>query len=272
MRGSAMAVINVLYLPRDDRLRMIVRTALDFVEEVYRDELLSGLKFISFDLDSDFEVENTKFIASRESFWDVVNPVRGKLEPKPPFFFISHYHPIKKYVWIPVSKHRRVSDIFTSIAHELAHHVKYLLPSEDVEGLFWALINDLELYDLAWRYKASRRLATEIHIAIDEMIAIYIVHNYFRNLERAPTTPTTLTYIHDYAIAKYVETTRHPPKSKHEADILAKFYFKAAYKDLARFKKELHEMFIKISKKLPADVLESSRAKYGILYREEPIA
>jgi hypothetical protein len=31
-----MAVINVLYLPRDDRLRAVVRTTLDFAEEVYK--------------------------------------------------------------------------------------------------------------------------------------------------------------------------------------------------------------------------------------------
>jgi hypothetical protein len=42
--------------------------------------------------------------------------------------------------------------------------------------------------------------------------------------------------------------------------------YKIARSDLAEFRKEVHGVFTKMIKKLPADVLESNRAKYGILY------
>jgi hypothetical protein len=46
--------------------------------------------------------------------------------------------------------------------------------------------------------------------------------------------------------------------------------YKIARSDLVEFRKEIHGIFAKMIKRFPADVLESNRAKYEVLYRTTP--
>jgi hypothetical protein len=41
-------------------------------------------------------------------------------------------------------------------------------------------------------------------------------------------------------------------------------------RDLANVRRVVHEVFKKLAKKFPVDVLESNRAKYEVLYRATP--
>jgi hypothetical protein len=259
-----MTVINVLYLPRDDRLRLFVRLALDFVEEVYRDDVLSGLKFVSFDRDDKFDVEQAKYIADREGFG---------LEPKSPLFEWPHYNDKYRYVWVPISRREKISYIFDVVAHEVTHHAFDKLSAKDRMALAVALRNDLgvEVDEIIVRHRPSSALVKDIAKIMGETVTRYIVYNYFTALEREPRTPTPLTDIRSFAEAGYFTSTVWPPRSKYRAEVLSIIYYKMAYNDLPNYRRAIHEMFMKLIKKLPVDVLESNRAKYEILYREEPI-
>jgi hypothetical protein len=258
-----MTAINVLYLPRDERLRTIVRTALDFVEEVYRDEVLSDLKFVSFDPDDEIDVVQAKHVADREGF---------RLERRSFVFGLPHYDSKFMYAWVPISREWSISYLFEVVAHEVTHHAFDKLPAKDRMALATALRNDLgvEVDEMIRRRRPPSELAEEITKAINETVTAYIIDNYFKRLEREPKTPTTKTYIQRFAETWYKYYGSIAP-SKHEREIMSMIYYKMAYNDLPNYRETIHRMFTKLIKKLPVDVLESKRAKYEILYRGEPL-
>jgi hypothetical protein len=258
-----MTVINVLYLPRDDRLRLFVRLALDFVEEVYRDDVLSDLKFVSFTADDEFDEEQVKYIIEREGF---------AIKPKSSRFYWPHYDSEKVYAWVPVSTGLQISELFRFVVHEVTHHAIHKLPVEDKIVLTMALRGDLgaKVDEMIRRYPSSE-LVKHIALIVDETVTLYIVDNYFKLLEREPKKPTHLTGIHSFAGSRYYIILAFPPSPKHLAEVLSEIYWKTAFDDLPNYRRAIHETFLKITKKLPVDVLESNRAKYEILYREEPI-
>jgi hypothetical protein len=272
-----MPVINVLYLPRDDRLRMIVRIAIDFVEEVYRDDVISGLRFVVFDDTDSFDVEQVKYIAVKEGFAGEVEHRGCTYKPRLPRFSWPHYDYDRRYAWVPVLKYSKIPRIFGSVVHEVTHHVVGGLPREDVNAIINALRADLgaDVEEALVRYARYASLSGKVpkwvsylRDVIEEITVTYISRNYFANLEREPRTPTLLTGIRDFATLVHFATPSHPPIYR----TLGKLYYKMAHQDLASFRRAVHGAFAKTIKRFPADVLESNRIKYEILYREEPIA
>jgi hypothetical protein len=266
-----MPVINVLYLPRDDRLRSLVRLALDFVEDVYKDESLANLKLVSFDRGDSVDVEQAKRIIVREKFTTMFGHGVRELE-RLVSFNVPHYSSAEGYVWIPVSKHHTAQRIFDVIAHEVTHHVLFNLPIEDKESLYRAFYKDIRIDEVMAGRKVrltidlAMLMGKEIVTFVHELATVYTVDNYFIYLQRVATTPTTNTRIGFIAINRYSNILANPPRSRELAEILSIIYIRAAYDDLARFRNEVHRVFSEVVKKLPADVLESNRAKYGILY------
>jgi hypothetical protein len=272
-----MPVINVLYLPRDGGLRLIVKTALDLVEEVYRDDTLSGLRFFSFVIDDDLDVEQVKHVAFMEGLTNLVKRTGHGLEPIPPYFYIPHYQTMKEYAWAPLSMDLRASSIFRIVAHEVTHHAIRRLPEEGMSALLSTFRADVDLNEIIRRHKllATRglgfKLAFEIRYIVDEVATKYIVHNYFLGLEREPEMPTFLANIQEFALEEHRDLARRWPEPEYKqlAEALSDIYMKMAYKDLVQFRKEVHEWFANLMiKKLPVDVLKSNRAKYEILYIE----
>jgi hypothetical protein len=260
-----MTVINILYLPRDGRLRTIVRTTLDFVEEVYKQEFLAGIRFVSFDPDDDVDVEHVKVIASRERFTDVVEHEGCKFKPVIPTFVLPHSDFDDRYVWIPVSSDFRAPLILDVVAHELTHLALDRLPDSDKVLLYGAFLRDVNLAEIVTKTRLPGWLIREINEAFLEITTLYIVDNYFIGLERTSKTPTLTSKMLLVAIGYMLALSEmRIPESL--ARILATMYYKIGHRDLVEFRKEVHGVFTKMIKKLPADVLESNRAKYGILY------
>jgi hypothetical protein len=108
-------------------------------------------------------------------------------------------------------------------------------------------------------------LIREINETFSETVALYIVDNYFIGLERTSKTPTPTSKMLLVAIG-YMLALPEMRIPEPLARILATMYYKIGYNDLVEFRKEIHGIFTKMIKKLPADVLESNRAKYGVLY------
>jgi hypothetical protein len=257
-----MTVINVLYLPRDERLRSLVRLALDFVEEVYRDDVLSGLKFVSFNVGDVFDERQAWHIAKRERF---------EVAFYPPLFYFPHYEHQNMYVWLPVFSEETPSSIFGGTAHEVTHHAISRLSTEDRVILAEAFASDLgvEVDEMIKGRNLLPELAQDVAMIIKETVTIYIVDNYFMSLNREPEKPTHLSGIRKFAESRYGSVVRREPR--YRAEILGAIYHKMAHRDLSNYRRAIHEMFTKLIKRFPADVLESNKAKYEILYREEPI-
>ncbi len=256
----------MLYLPRDDRLRTIVRTALDFVEEVYRDEFLAGFRFVSFNPDDDVDVERVKVIAARERFTDLVEHEGCKLKPVIPAFVLPHSDFKDRYAWIPVSSGFRAPLILDVVAHELTHLAFDRLPESDRVLLYGAFLRDVNLAEIVMKTRLPKWLIEMINEAFSEIASLYIVDNYFIGLERTSKTPTLTAKMLLVAIG-YMLALSEMQIPESLARILATMYYKIGYRDLVEFRKEVHGIFTKMIKKLPVDVLESNRAKYGILYR-----
>ncbi len=268
-----MTVINVLYLPRDDRLRTVVRTILDFVEEVYRDEFLSDLKFVSFDMFDYADQELAKTVAVAEGFDHEVVHRRCRYRPWPPSFFRPHYITTKKYVWVPVYILDTAFNVFYVVIHEVIHHVFYRLPEEDRNDVIYNLRRDLgvDVDEMIRMHGVSAKWVKQAREIVDEAIALYIADNYFVNLEREPRTPTHQTRIKIYAEWQLTNLVFRPPRSRDFFEALSMAYLKLAHQDLASFRRAVHEAFAKTIKRFPADVLESNPSRYRVLYSNQPI-
>jgi hypothetical protein len=262
-----MAVINVLYLPRDGRLRAVVRTTLDFVEEVYKPEFLAGIRFASFDADDGVDVERVKVVAGRERLLRVVEHERCRFKPKMPSFVLPHSDFIARYAWIPISDdYRAPPRILDVVVHELTHLAFDRLPTDDKELLYKVFLRDMNLAGIVAKIELPKRLIREISMMFLELVATYITDNYFKGLERTSKTPTHMTKISLVALGNTLALLgMQIPES--ELELLSTMNYKIARSDLAEFRKEIHRIFTKMIKKLPADVLESDRAKYEMLYR-----
>jgi hypothetical protein len=272
-------VINVLYLPRDERLRTIVRTALDFVEEVYKQGFLAGIRFASFNLDDKVDVELAKRVADREGFTRLVERVGRVIEPKSMFFYLPHSDTALQYVWVPVFRGLEVwapalrglkaSKIYDIVVHEITHLAFDRLP----EGLKNALVNsfriDVNIDDVIREHGFSPALVQSIAELVHEVAVLYITYNYFVELKKSPEIPTTQTYIKEFALDQYRGIiTEHGPKPRYPASVLAELFYRIARTDLASLRMTAHRVFETMINKFPADVYESNRAKYEILYRE----
>jgi hypothetical protein len=281
----AIPAINVLYLPRDERLRTVVKISVDFVEEVYRGEMLlegfsfkilSGLKFVSFNVDDAFDVHMASITAYREGLDEVEHTRKCEIVPREPrLFYWPHYLPEKECAWVPVSAYRSPLRIHHDIAHEVTHHMFYKLSFHSPREAFdivYTLRRELrnlgvDIDELIRKGEVRPDLLLDVNYIVHELVASYITDNYFVNLEREPRTPTYATDIANYVKWAYRDlVTRPQRRPAREVEVLEAIYRILAYRDLPNFRAEVHGLFTRVTKKLPVDVLESNRAKYGILY------
>jgi hypothetical protein len=259
-----MAVINVLCLPRDDRLRTIVRTVLDFVEEVYKQEFLAGIRFASFNVEDHVDVEQAMHVATREGFTKLAKRIEHEVKIRSLYFFIIHSNPRLRYAWVPVSKDSIVSDIYDAVVHEIAHLTLDRLPKDLREALITSFRRDTELDGIVRGHGYPLGLMCTVRFLVEEATAIYIADNYFLKLAKNPATPTNKTGIKNLTLDRL---TTCGFEIEHELlDALVKLYRKLVRTDLASLRVAIHQAFETMIEKFPADVLESNRAKYGILY------
>jgi hypothetical protein len=268
-----MAVINVLHLPRDDRLRSTVKTIIDFVGEVYKDEILSDLKFVSFDPNDGHDVESAKHVAVREGLSEEVERrKKHKVEPTE-VFFVPHYNNVRKTVWIPISKDWDAPHMLFSIAHEVTHHTTLKIPDQDSHALAEIFVEETGTLGLIERYWTApvtliKDLSMDVVAIFLEVATEYITRNYFLGLHREPimTIPQANMWELSRRAHLFMLLFRRR-RLVQEAVIIDRLFQNLAYADLPKFRRELHKSFIKLVKKLPVDVLESNRTKYEMLYR-----
>jgi hypothetical protein len=263
-----MPAVNVLYLPRDERLRTIIRTALDLVEEVYKQEFLAGIRFVSFNVDDEVDVEQVMHIAVREGFTRLAKHSGCEPKIRSLYFFIVHSSPRLRYAWVPVSKDSIASDIYDAVVHEIMHLTLDRLPEDLREALITSFRRDTKLDDIVRRRGYPLGLVCTVRSLVEEATVMYIFDNYFLKLMKNPATPTNKTRIKDITF-EWLSTCGF--ELEHELlDVLVKLYRKLTRSDLASLRATIHQAFETMIKKFPIDVLESNRAKYEILYRKEP--
>jgi hypothetical protein len=262
-----MPAVNVLYLPRDERLRTIVRTALDLVEEVYKQGFLAGIRFASFNLDDEVDVEQVMHIAVREGFTGLVKHSGCEPKIRSLKFFMLHSNLRLRYVWVPVFKDRLASDIYDAVVHEITHFAFDRLPEDLREALITSFRRDTKLDDIVGRHGYPLGLVCTVRSVVEEATVIYIVDNYFLKLMKNPATPTNKTPIKNLTLDRF---TTCGFELEHELlNVLFKLFRKLTRSDLVSLRATMHQAFETMIKKFPADVLESNRAKYELLYRSE---
>jgi hypothetical protein len=274
-----MPAIQVLYLPRDDKLRTVVSTALDFIEEVYKRGFLAGIRFASFNLDDKVDVELAKRVADREGFTKLVERIGRIIEPKSLFFYLPHSDTALQYVWAPVFKELgvwapalkelKIPMIYDIVVHEITHLAFDRLPEDLKKSLVNSFRMDANLDDVIREHGFSPALVQSIAALVHEVAVMYITYNYFVELKKSPEIPTTQTYIKSFALDQYRGIImEHGPKPRYPATVLAELFYRIARTDLASLRMTTHRVFETMINKFPADVYESNRAKYEILYRE----
>ena len=160
--------------------------------------------------------------------------------------------------------------IFSEVAHHITHHPVFRVPREDKSAIVNAFKADTGLEELITRYGGSAELTLEIILTINEVAVLYIISNYFMNLNREPVMTTIQANIRDFALGRHFALAMRPQMSRKDAIVLSEVYRRISRKDLANVRRAVHSAFVKMIEKFPADVLESNRAKYEVLYRATP--
>jgi hypothetical protein len=227
---------------------------------------------VSFDPRDGHDVESAKQVAVREGFAEEVERrKKRKIEPTEAFFS-PHYNVVRKAIWIPVLKDWDAPLVLYNMAHEVAHHAILKIPSQELYDLALIFAQESGTYYLVEKYWTApatmlKDLAVDFLVIFTEVATEYIANNYFLGLRREPAM--TVPQANMRELSRHAHLFMYLFKRRRliqEATILNRLFQSLAYTDMPRFRSELHKHFVKLVKKFPADVLESNRAKYGILY------
>jgi hypothetical protein len=245
--------MKVLYLPSDPKYRAFVERALEFVEQVYKDELLADLEIVAFSP------------TDPDDFVEVVL-VRELAE------YINSYYDreLRRAIVAICDGACHAIDAFDELVEEVTHHVLYDVRFK--ETVMRALVKDVpRLNEVATRRlrKADRH---NLNMFFNELDTGYIVKNYFLELKVRPELMPWLPEVLGTTIGYYnmVATTLVEGAL---ADATRIMYEEVVGKrnPLPNFREATHAIFTKAIKRFPAEVYKSNPSKYKIMYTDKHI-
>ncbi len=252
-----MPVIRVLYLPRDDKLRTVVRTAIDFVEEVYKDEVLADLKLVVYSKYDPRDFDEVRKLGIAKRF--------------------THYEPAVKMAVIAGYHRLEAIKIFVAVAKMVTNHA--LWGPFNVVRVVEALIKDIPRLKTIPRRVTSKDEA-DLRRHINELYTRYVVDNYFIKLNDKPAMmPWDSELLLDLIEALYeVVRIRDILVGRRKREDVVITMFRVTYEEvvekrnpLPNFREAVHTIFTEAIKRFPAEVYNSDPSRYGVLYMKQSI-
>jgi hypothetical protein len=252
-----------VYLPANPKYRAFMERCIEFLEQVYKDEVLADLELIAYSKYDKRDLEEARKLGI---------PIDG-----------SHYHIMAKRVVVAENHGARAINVFTIVAEEVSHHA--LRGAHNVERALGALVRDVpRLRTVIKRRRVDESDRTGLYAYINELYTKYAVYNYFIKLNSKPTlTPgaleTLVEYIdaYDEMIHALMILTTVLASERDEENIMpsvARIVYDEVVKNrnpLLNFGEAVHTIFTEAIKRFPAEVYKSNPPRYEILFREQRI-
>ncbi len=246
-----MTAIKVLHLPWRTNLRAFVERALEFLQQVYKDEVLEGLQFIAYTFLDEVEEEVVK-----KKFGVRVGLRAGYYQ----------YTTFKAVV--AVSRWWPAIEVFDVIVEEVSHHALRWVHNKKMA--IEALLQDIPRLREIDIKRADIKDRARVSTFVEELYVKYIVHDYFLKLKDRPVTEPWahrplgghITSIHEFAV-KWEKGII--------LDVVKIVYDEVIQKrnPLPNFRRAVHDIFTGAVKKLPVEVYNSNPSRYEVLYREQ---
>jgi hypothetical protein len=241
------------YLPAEPKYRAFIQRALEFLEQVYKDEVLADLRFVAYSKSDPLDLDEVRYL------------------PVPPRPY-THYSIFIKRAVIAEHHNGYAVDVFESVVEEVSHHA--LWGSYNMERVIRALIKDIPRLEMPARglEKVSETDIANLNFYINEFYTKYVVHNYFMKLNDKPVSMPWAREALGYYVSAYYKIARRREKGV-VLDILSAVYEEVVKNrnPLQNFRETVHTMFTEVIKKFPVEVYKSNPSRYEILYREQRI-
>jgi hypothetical protein len=241
------------YLPSHPKYRAFVERALEFLQQVYKDQELRDLRFIAYNIQ---DVREEREVVEK---FHVREHIRG-----------PYYDYLTLRAVIVASTLWSANDVFEAVVEEVSHHV--LKKENRREVVIRALLRDIPRL----RFVGIRRVDTldriKVAVFIDELHVQYVVYNYFVELKSEPVT-VPRAYKPTRGYISFVYETVGIREKGLMADVAKIVYDEVIQKgnSLPNFREAVHSIFTGVVKKLPAEVYNSNPSRYEILYRRQRI-
>jgi hypothetical protein len=240
--------MKILYLPSNPKYRAFAERALEFIGQVYKDELLADLELVVFSSSDPDDVVEVLF--NRE--------LAGAL--------YSYYDVELRRAVVDICRGECIAiDAFSEMVEEVTHHV--LWDARYKERVIRALVKDVPQLNKVVAKRLRKVDAHNLKVFFNEMDTQYIVSNYFvkRNVkpelmpwhfEALGTTMQLFIPFAEILVGGVL------------ADVTRIMTVEVVYKrnPLSNFREAVHAIFTEVIKRFPAEVYNSSPSRYKVLY------
>jgi hypothetical protein len=259
-------LVTIVYLSANPKYRAFVERCIEFLERVYKDEVLADLELVAYSKYDKRDLEEARRLGI---------PIDG-----------SHYHIMAKRAVIAENHGARAIDVFTVVVEEVSHHA--LRGAHNVERAIGALVKDVpRLKTVIKRSRVDESDRTGLYAYINELYSKYAVYNYFVKLYTKPVlTPGTLETLVEFidvygeminilaSLAKILNVSASDRDEENVMPSVTRIMYDEVVKNrnpLLNFGEAVHAIFTEVIKRFPAEVYNSDLSRYGVLYMKQPI-
>jgi hypothetical protein len=249
--------VIIVYLPANPKYRAFVERCIEFLERVYKGEVLADLELIAYSPYDPRDLDEVRRRGITERF--------------------SHYKPAAKLLVVAEYHRSEAIRVFVAVAEGVTNHA--LWGPFNVVRVVQALIKDIPRLKTIPR-RVTYKDEAELRIYVNTLYTRYAVENYFVKLNDKPVLmPWDSDALLDYIETHYEEIrVRDILTGRREREDAVTAMHRIMYeevvekrKPLPNFREEVHAIFTEAIKRFPAEVYKSNPTQYEILYREQRI-
>jgi hypothetical protein len=245
--------MRILYLPSSPKYRAFVERSLEFVGQVYKDELLADLEFVAFSSSDPDDVAEVLFNRG----------LTGIL--------YSHYDIELRRAVVVVCRDECIAiDTFSEAVEEITHHV--LWDTRYKERVIRALVKDVPQLNKVVAKRLRKVDAHNLKVFFNELDTEYIVSNYFEKRNVKPELMPWHFEVLGETIQNFVPLAEILVGGV-LADVVQIMYIETVMKrnPLPNFREAVHAIFTEVIKRFPAEVYKSNPSRYEVLYMKQNI-
>jgi hypothetical protein len=244
----------VKYLPANPKYRAFIERCIEFLEQVYKDEVLVDLEFVAY---SKFDQEDLKKVR------ELVEHIR-----------LSYYDTERRRAIVAKDLSGYAQYIFETVVEEVTHHV--LWNPHYKERVIKSLLKDVPRLNLIPHLVPVRgeQDITVLHVFFNELDTVYIVYNYFLSLKVKPELRPWVLF-QDFIAGfrewhAYFLEKRGASFATKLADIMYEDVIEKQ-NPLPNFREAVHKIFTEVIKRFPAEVYNSNPTRYEVLLARQYI-
>jgi hypothetical protein len=247
----------IVYLPADPKFRAFVERTLEFLQHVYKDEVLADLRFVAYSTHDPRDLEEARKRGITERF--------------------SHYKPAVRLAVVAEYHRAEAIKVFRATVEEVTHHA--LWDPFNFVRVVEAMIKDVPRLKTITR-RITFKNEADLRVYVTDLYTKYVVYNYFIKLNDEPAVmPWDSETLVDHLEAYYeVVRVREILRGGRKREDPITTIYRVTYEEimqmrnpLSKFREAVHKIFTEVIKRFPAEVYNSNPSRYEVLYKKQSV-